>query len=569
MVGYLGALATDFDGTLSHDGQRPADDVLVGLRKLRDAGYTVLLVTGRILEELEHVFPDVIEHVDGIVAENGCVLHTTRGHRLLATPVDERLVTRLRDRGIDIRAGEVLQACHASDRVAVLEEIRELELDSQLVFNRSELMVLPPGITKGTGLFEALGDLDISRHSTVGVGDAENDRALLDVCEVGVAVADSVESLLRFADVTAPGPDGAGVLEFAGSLLRGHALPIHSRRWQIRLGTGPDGATASVPSSQLSILVCGAPGSGKSHLTGLLAERLIAQGYCVLVIDPEGDHQGLGRLRGVQIVDGRDGLPAPHVLTRRFTQRYSSVVLDLSQVPEREWLAYLDRLGDAVRESRRSAGMPHWVIADEAHTSTGSVPADDTDRWGYCLATYRPDLIRPSVLDRMHVVVLLGSGEVPAPDWVALLTRIDPQVAELGRLDVGDAYLAISQGLGASMPFRVATRVTEHHRHWHKYVDAHLPDFRCFFFRDGKDERVAAASNLREFQAVLAACGADVVAHHCAGGDFSRWLDVVLADRFLATQVADIEQQVRSGDVGAEAARDRLLGCVRRSYRVG
>ena len=39
--------------------------------------------------------------------------------------------------------------------------------------------------------------------------------------------------------------------------------------------------------------VTGTPQRGKSYVAGLIAERLIGLGYCVVVIDPEGDHVGL------------------------------------------------------------------------------------------------------------------------------------------------------------------------------------------------------------------------------------------------------------------------------------
>ena len=53
----------------------------------------MILVTGRILHELHGAFPDVEDHVDAIVAENGCVLWTQRGTRLLADPVGPELAT--------------------------------------------------------------------------------------------------------------------------------------------------------------------------------------------------------------------------------------------------------------------------------------------------------------------------------------------------------------------------------------------------------------------------------------------------------------------------------------------
>lgn len=576
MVGYLRALAADFDGTLTRDGSRPDDAVLAAIRRIRAGGVRVLLVTGRILAELREVFPDVTDHVDAIVAENGCVLVTSAGERPLAAAIDPRLAQRLGRRGIEVRAGEVLLAGTAADRAAVLDEIHELQLDCQLVFNRSELMILPSGVNKGTGLYEALGDLGVSRHSTVAVGDAENDRALLDLCEVGVAVSDSVDSLRQFADLVLSAPDGDGIVGLLTGLMSPDAPALHSPRWRIRLGSAQDGATAAVPSSQLNVMVCGRPGTGKSHLTGLLAERLIAQGYCVLVVDPEGDHQGLGRLRGVVVVDGQGGLPAPDRLTAIFSQRFTSVVLDLSQVAEAARHPYLSRLTDAIERSRRHTGLPHWIIADEAHSTFGALRGgahSGPERWGFCLATYRPDLIEPPLLDRMDAVVLMGSGESPPGNVVDMVARVASEDAslvraQLRRMELGHAYLAVRVGIGTSMPFRVASRVTEHQRHWHKYADAALPEQRRFFFRDERDDVVGVAGNLREFQAVLGWCDPAVVEHHALGHDFSRWFDHVFSDLFVARQLEELEDCVADHDIAPPQARERIIASVRRSYGV-
>ena len=48
-----------------------------------------------------------------------------------------------------------------------------------------------------------------------------------------------------------------------------------------------------------NILIAGDPRSGKSWITGLFCEHLILQGYCLCVIDPEGDYSTLESLPGV------------------------------------------------------------------------------------------------------------------------------------------------------------------------------------------------------------------------------------------------------------------------------
>ena len=89
----------------------------------------MIVVTGRIMSELQAVFPDAWDHVDAIVAENGAVLATQAGVRLLAAPVGRSVSARLHARGVAHRSGQVLVACAAADEPAASEVIRELGLD--------------------------------------------------------------------------------------------------------------------------------------------------------------------------------------------------------------------------------------------------------------------------------------------------------------------------------------------------------------------------------------------------------------------------------------------------------
>lgn len=128
----------------------------------------------------------------------------------------------LAKRAIPYRRGEVLVAVDGKHQAAVAEVIGELGMDYQQIRNRAALMVLPAGITKGTGLTAFLEKVNLSPHNTVAVGDAENDLSLLAVAEVGAAVSDAVRSLRRSADVVLDEPGGAGVVGLlAGPYLSG------------------------------------------------------------------------------------------------------------------------------------------------------------------------------------------------------------------------------------------------------------------------------------------------------------------------------------------------------------
>ena len=69
---YL-ALASDYDGTLAEHGF-VSEDTIAALRKFRQSGRKLILVTGRELNDLQKVFPKA-ELCECIVAENGAVLY--------------------------------------------------------------------------------------------------------------------------------------------------------------------------------------------------------------------------------------------------------------------------------------------------------------------------------------------------------------------------------------------------------------------------------------------------------------------------------------------------------------
>jgi hydroxymethylpyrimidine pyrophosphatase-like HAD family hydrolase len=575
MPDYFRAIAVDFDGTLTA-GDRPSQHVLEAVARTRRDGRRVLLVTGRILAELREVFADVDEWFDSIVAENGAVVSGPRGTRRLAAPVDTRIRRDLARAGHRVRSGEVLLACSADADLDALAAIRRLGLDYQLVYNRSELMILPAGTTKGGGLEEALADLGLSPHSAVGIGDAENDHSLLESCELGIAVANAVDGLKSRADVVLDRPDGEGIIGFMlGPLLRG-GQRVHPRRWQVTLGTAPDGATVAIPGSQVNVLIVGASRSGKSFLTGLFVEELIVLGYSVVVVDPEGDHTSLGQLPGVLIVGGTEPLPDIAHLTQLIASRRGSVVIDLSVLTEEAKVAYYSVAPPRLTALRTQCGLPHWLIADEAHEQLGhESPARAVfapSRKGHCLVTHRPAELCTEASDDLDVLIaMLGGAEDPtdpAVDALVAFTGLErgELAARLAGLGHGMGVLVRREARTTLVPFVPGDRRTSHVRHWHKYVGGELPWHRRFFFRRAPGSTTGAtASNLRELHRELQRCEPAVLLHHGGGGDLSRWIDGVLGDHVLAGQFAGIEDElVVSGD--AERARLELIGAIEARY---
>jgi hydroxymethylpyrimidine pyrophosphatase-like HAD family hydrolase len=578
------AVALDYDGTLTDTDHLDAA-VLASIRGVRSRGQVVVLVTGRILAELRAVFPEVEREFDAVVAENGAVLADGDGVQELAAAVDARLGQALARREIPVRQGRVLLACDACHAGAVVEEIARLELDCQVVRNRAALMVLPGGVTKGTGLIEALGNVGVSRHSTLAVGDAENDHHLLDVCELGVAVANAVESLKERADLVLEQPDGVGVTQLLGGPLvaggeqlrprRGPLVaggePLRPRRWQLTLGEDDDGNEVRIPASHVNLLITGASCSGKSYLAGLLVEQLVRLDYGVLVVDREGDHRGLAERRGILAVGGKEALPSPRLLAALLRHRFGSVVIDLSMLGEDEQRAYVRWIAPAVLTQRAVTGLPHWVFFDEAHL----LPLEghwidaltDGDR-GFCFTTYQPDVLPDLVRDAIDLALFTtgeGAGEQEALEYLEEVTSAAEQGALPGAGTAGRGRaVVVDTAEGQPRPFTVQRRRSGHVRHWHKYIDGTLPPRLRFYFTGDGDGQVAG--NVREFHRQLGACAAGAVEAHGRRHDFSRWIGQVLQDEALADVIADAESQLRAGQLTTEAFRDATRAAIEARY---
>src|SRR5688572_9763186 len=152
----LSVLALDYDGTIAADRGVDAE-VRRAIAVARTNGITVLLVTGRILDELRRVAGD-LHFVDGVIAENGAVIHfPDSGHTsTVAPPASEGFMVELRRRGIPFSGGRCLVDADANEAPRLLEVIRALELPLVLIFNAGRVMTMPQGISKATGLHAAL-----------------------------------------------------------------------------------------------------------------------------------------------------------------------------------------------------------------------------------------------------------------------------------------------------------------------------------------------------------------------------------------------------------------------------
>ena len=109
--------------------------------------------------------------------------------------------------------------------VSVLQTIKEMGLELEVIFNKGSVMILPTGVNKATGLREGLSRIGLSTRYTIGVGDAENDHAFLRICGCGIAVANALPILKERADFVTERPHGEGVAELIDQLLANNFQP--------------------------------------------------------------------------------------------------------------------------------------------------------------------------------------------------------------------------------------------------------------------------------------------------------------------------------------------------------
>jgi hydroxymethylpyrimidine pyrophosphatase-like HAD family hydrolase len=260
---YFIALATDYDGTLAEDG-KVVGTTLDALRRLKQSGRKLILLTGRELPDLQRVFPH-LELFDMAVVENGAVLvvPSTDEEIPLGEPPATEFVEELRRLNVTpLSVGRSIVATWEPNENIVLEVIRDLGLELQIVFNKGAVMVLPAGINKASGLAAALARLRLSALNVVGIGDAENDHAFLRASGCAVAVANALPMVKADADIVASAPRGAGVAETIGRMLENDLVEIapHIERQTVEFARDREGEPIRLHPQCGGVLIAGAFG---------------------------------------------------------------------------------------------------------------------------------------------------------------------------------------------------------------------------------------------------------------------------------------------------------------------
>jgi hypothetical protein len=568
-------LACDYDGTVADDGRLDPDTAVV-LGRVRESGRKLFLVTGRMLDDLKTVCPDVDRVFDLIVAENGGMLYVPerREVRRLGDAPEPALIEALQRRGVPFDVGGAILATTAAYSEAALAAIRETGVERSLVFNKGALMLLPGGVTKGTGLTAALDATQLSARNLAGVGDAENDHAFLSMCECAAAVADAVPALRERADVVTASPGARGAREFVEQhVLRDLAdLAPRLTRHDVKIGEDTAGVPVGLAAHGTHLLVVGPSASGKTTLTVALVEQLVEAGRTACLIDPEGDYHSLVDFQRVIVMGGKGehALPTPDELTQLLGRPSDSLVLDLSALSRAEKVTYATKVLATANAVRRTRGLPHWLVIDEAHHV---FPADGSQAMellpagaeSFCLITLGVADLPREVIDRVNAVASTDLDSFRKATEGVFGRYVHGLRLPTGTpLELGEAAIAWRDPDRPAVRVRISPRRIEHRRHIRKYTEGELPPDRSFFFRGPEKALNLRAANLVRFCELAEGVGDVTWAHHLRTGEYSAWIRDMIKDSGLADEIRAVERL----NLPPAESRQRVLDAIRRRYAV-
>lgn len=561
------AFATDYDGTLATNG-RVDEATLAALKRLQESGRKLLLVTGRHLDDLYDVFPEA-DRFDAIVAENGVLLYfpATKEEQLLGDRPPQAFIEKLQAQNVSpLGIGKAIVSTWEPHETVVLQAIRELGLELQVIFNKGAVMVLPSGVNKASGLRVALTKMGLSPHNAVAIGDAENDHAFLNLCEFSVAVANALPMVKEQVDWVTQGSRGDGAIELIDSLIDSDLQDLAGDRDSVLLGTRDDGREVSLQPYGTSVLLAGTSGGGKSTLATGVLERLAEQGYQFCIIDPEGDYESF---EGAVVLGDSSREPSVAEIIDLLNNPNQNIIINLLGVRLEQRPAFFSGLLPLLLELRARTGRPHWLVIDEAHHMLPASwhPASLTLPQaldGMMLITVHPEQVAIPALSLIDAVVAIGkTPHITLESFCTSIEQCLPAAVPTEDLPTGEALMWLRRT--EELPFRFHIRPPQQERQRHKrnYAEGELGADKCFYFRGADAKLNLRAQNLTVFMELAEGVDDDTWLYHLHRQDYSSWLHDAIKDDALAREVAEIE---RLSGLSARESRDRVRIAIEQRY---
>jgi len=280
----------------------------------------------------------------------------------------------------------------------------------------------------------------------------------------------------------------------------------------------------------------------------------------------------LESLPGVIVFRASEAPPRMSDVARALRYPDVSIVLDLSRMSHDGKVSYVHELLPMLASLRRSVGLPHWIVLDEAHYflhQPNLAACVDFELAAYLLTTYRPSQLHPELTRAVESAIVTPFTN-PA-EVQALAAFFDAQdlheawAQRFAALAIDEAAV-VTHSDTPSLPerFTIASRITSHVRHRTKYIDVPMPLERAFRFTSGRKCVGLPVRTLREFMRTQELVPTGALQAHARRGDFSRWISEVFGDAPLAADLQRLEKQVREEEV--EDPRPALVKLIRERY---
>ncbi len=564
---YFVALASDYDGTLAEDG-KVSPLTISALQALRQSGRKLILVTGRELPDLRRVFPE-LGQFNLVVAENGGLLFdpSTETETALGPVPPPAFLEWLKQHHVSpLSVGRSIVATWEPNEKLVLQAIRELGLELQIIFNKGAVMVLPSGVNKASGLAAALEQLRLSPLNVVGIGDAENDHAFLRACGCAVAVDNALPMVKKDAEIVTTAARGAGVTELIRHLLDNDLAETVSatERQRVALVKNGEGHTIDLHPLAGSLLIAGTSGGGKSTIATGIIERLAERGFQYCVIDPEGDYAGFD---GAVTIGDPKTAPQQSQVLDLLDQPDQNVVVSLTGVDISDRPRFFAEMLPELSKLRAQCARPHWLLIDEAHhllppalaTAPVTLPRELE---ASILVTVHPDHVAQPALEAVRLILTVGSQAGDSlRSFCERVGEPAPRIDDRG-LDRGEALLW-KRGAEATEHVHTIQPQAERLRHRRKYAEGELGADKSFYFRGPEGSLNLRAQNLNLFVQIAEGIDDRTWLHHLQAGDYSRWLRDAVRDDDLAAEVAEIE---KDRAIDPHESRARIKDAITRRY---
>jgi hydroxymethylpyrimidine pyrophosphatase-like HAD family hydrolase len=561
---YLAA-AFDYDGTLASDG-RVFPSTVKALRSLKESGRKLLMVTGRELDDLIRVFPE-LEMFDLVVAENGALIYNpaTKEERKLTEDCSELLLEALKKREVSpINHGRCIISTWEPFHQATIDAIKELGLELQIIFNKGSVMVLPSGVNKGTGLLTALESMGLSPHNVIGGGDAENDHAFMLLCQVAVAVQNALPALKERADIITQADHGAGIEEMIAMLLKDEFANCKMTRHDQVLGEDLENKEVTFAPLGTNILIAGPSGGGKSNATLGILDTLSQANYQFCLIDPEGDYEAFGN---AVVLGDASRAPSADEILQLLKNQQSNAIVNLLGLKLEDRPAFFSSLLPRLQEMRAEFGRPHYIVIDEVHHLFPKdwQPAETMlphEFKGLLMITVHPTAVSPVILKDIDLVMAISAEpEKTIQDFAEVAGYESPKMKKT-KLDKGQSLVWRTRTDEAPEIVNLRLSTIERRRHRRKYAEGHLPEERSFYFT-GPHKLKLRAQNLITFSQLASGVDDDTWLYHLKRHEYSRWFEEIIKDETLAKVARIVED---SEGISTKEGKQRVLEAIEERY---